>query len=73
MSPMGWFVSCLLLWLIAFPVYLSKRGELRQAREDEHARQASAAMRKCPFCAEPVRAEAIKCRHCGSALAAGRG
>ncbi|AOJ73234.1 MULTISPECIES: zinc ribbon domain-containing protein [Burkholderia] len=24
--------------------------------------------RKCPFCAEPVRVEAIKCKHCGSAL-----
>jgi hypothetical protein len=23
-------------------------------------------MRKCPFCAEPVRKEAIKCKHCGS-------
>lgn len=24
--------------------------------------------KKCPFCAEAVRAEAIKCKHCGSKL-----
>lgn len=24
--------------------------------------------KKCPFCAEPVRREAIKCKHCGSSL-----
>ncbi|MBI4707573.1 MAG: hypothetical protein HY761_06575 [Candidatus Omnitrophica bacterium] len=22
----------------------------------------------CPFCAEPIRKEAIKCRHCGSEI-----
>ena len=27
--------------------------------------------RKCPFCAEVIKAEAVKCKHCGSMLSAG--
>jgi hypothetical protein len=29
-GPWGWFFVCLLLWIIGFPFYLLKRGELKR-------------------------------------------
>jgi hypothetical protein len=30
-GPVGWFLFCLLLWIIGFPVYLAKRSEIKAA------------------------------------------
>lgn len=30
LGPWGWFFACLLLWIISFPYYLAKRGELKR-------------------------------------------
>jgi hypothetical protein len=33
MGPAGWFFAGLLLWIVAFPLYLAKRGDLKAAGE----------------------------------------
>jgi hypothetical protein len=30
LGPFGWFVVTLLLWIIGFPAYLAKRGEIKR-------------------------------------------
>jgi hypothetical protein len=68
--PSGWaiFILNLLLgwtvlgWIIA--LIWSATGE-RGAGQQAIAMQAR---RTCPYCAEPILAAAIKCKHCGEAL-----
>lgn len=38
-----------------------------------HGGSASEPEKKCPFCAELIKAEAVKCKHCGSDLSQNRG
>lgn len=30
MGPVGWFLVCLLIWIVGFPFYLAKRPEYKR-------------------------------------------
>lgn len=55
-TVIGWVAS--LVWAFNFP-----------KPDPSQATAADEGMRACPYCAEPIRVEAIKCKHCASDLA----
>lgn len=61
----------LAMWVVAFlcPVVGFIWAIMAKNKEQMAADTGSfGGMKKCQFCAEPVREEAIKCKHCGSKL-----
>ncbi|WP_312946291.1 zinc ribbon domain-containing protein [Superficieibacter sp.] len=64
-SFFAWWIYGALLFIIAFVHSLVIRKDVKAEEKDMIAFDG---MKKCPFCAEMIKSEAIKCKHCGSDL-----
>jgi hypothetical protein len=67
MNEIGWFIGVFLALIVFLPLYLIVRKPLL-SRVIEQEQLQSGDARKCPFCAELIKTEALVCRFCGREL-----
>lgn len=66
-TAVGWLIFCLLLWIIAFPMYIFRRGKLIKGAVEEPTKVGDNS-KYCPKCGKENTDSAKFCFSCGNQL-----
>ena len=66
MGPWGWFIVCLLIWIIAFPIYLFKRSEYKRLARLGTSNNNNVTAKVCAKCGTNTIPNQKFCGSCGA-------